>query len=298
VDDERGSQVLTAVIPAAGLGTRLLPATKVLPKELLPLVDTPVIELAVQEAAAAGIRDVLVITSRGKELLADHFDHQPELETQLLARNKFALLDTVRATAHGVRLHYTRQSEPLGLGHAVLQAETHVGPHPFAVMLPDDVMLGRRAVLAQLLDYWEPGRSVVAVTRVPRSEAGRYGVVSGPDGEAPFAFPVRSIVEKPDPEDAPDPCWAVMGRYVLDGAVFDILSDTHPGAGGEIQLTDALAELAGRGRLWAVAYEGQRFDMGDKLGYVKALIDYALGRPDMGAQVRGFLRQLADAGRF
>lgn len=290
--------VVTAVIPAAGLGTRLLPATKVLPKELLPLVDTPVIELAVEEAALSGIRDILVITSRGKELLVDHFDRQPELESQLQARNKLALLEQVRATAHGVRLHYTRQAEPLGLGHAVLQAEVHVGRHPFAVMLPDDVMLAEEPVLAQLLRHWQPGLSVVAVVRVPRSEAGRYGVVAGPDVKPPAAFPVTAIVEKPEPEFAPDPCWAVMGRYVLDADVFPILEQTRPGAGGEIQLTDALAELARQGRLMAVAYQGQRFDMGDKVGYVKALVDYALGRPDMGAAVRAFLRELADAGRF
>jgi UTP--glucose-1-phosphate uridylyltransferase len=290
--------VKTAVIPAAGLGTRLLPATKVLPKELLPLVDTPVIELAVEEAALAGIRDVLVVTSRGKELLADHFDHQPELESQLLARNKLAPLELVRATAHGVKLHYTRQPEPLGLGHAVLQAAWHVGERPFAVMLPDDVMLGPEPVLSQLLRHWQPGRSVVAVMRIPRSEAGRYGVMDGPAGDPPLAFPVAQLVEKPDPESAPDPCWAVMGRYVLDPDVFRILEHTRPGAGGEIQLTDALAELARRGRLWAVAYEGQRFDMGDKVGYVKALVDYALSRPDMVAAVRHYLRQLADQGRF
>jgi UTP--glucose-1-phosphate uridylyltransferase len=291
-------RVTTAVIPAAGLGTRLLPATKALPKELLPLVDTPVIELAVEEAAGAGIRDVLVVTSRGKELLVDHFDHQPELEAQLMARNKLAELEQVRATAHGVQLYYTRQPEPLGLGHAVLQAAQHVGERPFAVMLPDDVMLGPEPILAQLLRHWEPGRSVVAVMRVPRSEAGRYGVLAGPDAEPPLAFPVAAVVEKPDPAEAPDPCWAVMGRYILDPEVFRILEHTRPGAGGEIQLTDALAELAQRGRLWAVAYQGQRFDMGDKLGYVKALVDYALARPDTGAAVRRHLRQLADAGRF
>lgn len=286
------------VIPAAGLGTRLLPATKVLPKELLPLIDTPVIQLAVEEAKASGLDDVLVITSRGKELLADHFDRQPELESQLRERGKQAQLDQIIRVGHGVAMHYIRQPEPLGLGHAVLQAGTHVGPHPFAVMLPDDVMLGPRPVLAQLLDHWQPGRSVIAVTRVPRSEARRYGVVMGEAEPSHSVFRVDRIVEKPDPERAPTPTWAVMGRYILDADIFEILASLPPGAGGEIQLTDALAVLAQQGRLWAVAYQGERYDMGDKLGYIKAVIDYGLSRTDFRDDLTQYLRSLMDTGRF
>jgi UTP--glucose-1-phosphate uridylyltransferase len=292
------ARVHKGVIPAAGLGTRLLPATKVVPKELLPLIDVPVIQLAVDEARASGIDDLIVVTSRGKEILADHFDRQPELEAHLRERGKLEQLAAVSDVGAGVRFHYTRQAEPRGLGHAVLQAAAHVGHEPFAVLLPDDVMLGPRPVLAQLLDHWRPGFAVVAVMRVAREEAGRYGIVAGDVAPGSRAFRVEHIVEKPAPADVPPVAWAVMGRYVLDADVFDILETLPPGAGGEIQLTDALAELARAGRLVAVAYEGERYDMGDKLGYVKAIITHGLERPDFRDRLAAYLRSLADAGRF
>jgi UTP--glucose-1-phosphate uridylyltransferase len=288
--------VRKAVIPAAGLGTRLLPATKVLPKELLPLIDRPIIQLAVDEAWQSGIRDVLVVTSRGKELLADHFDRQPELEAVLRERGKLAELEAVHEPGRGARLHFTRQSEPLGLGHAVLQAEDHVGREPFAVMLPDDVMLGPRPILAQLLDHYRPGLSVVALMRVPREEASRYGVASGTMTEAVMA--IDRLVEKPPAHLAEEPSWAVMGRYILDPDVFGLLARQAPGAGGEIQLTDALDRLARQGRLLGVAYQGDRFDVGDKLGYIKAVIDYGLARPDFADDLARYLRSMADSGRF
>jgi UTP--glucose-1-phosphate uridylyltransferase len=268
----------------------------VLPKELLPLIDRPIIQLAVEEAAESGITDVLVVTSRGKELLVDHFDRQPELEDLLRQRGKLAELEAVHEPGRGLRLHYTRQADPLGLGHAVLQAKEHVGREPFAVMLPDDVMLGPRPILAQLLEHYRPGLSVVALMEVPREEASRYGVVSGHrDGRV---LHIAKLVEKPPAHLALDPSWAVMGRYILDPDVFSLLESLPPGAGGEIQLTDALDRLARAGRLVGVIYEGERFDMGDKLGYIKAVIDYGLARTDFAADLSRYLRSMADAGRF
>jgi len=280
------------VIPAAGLGTRLLPATKAMPKELLPLIDVPVIQLAVDDAVASGMTDMLVIVSRGKELLVDHFDRQPDLEAHLASRGKTAELEAVLSTGRGAVLHYTRQPEPKGLGHAVLMAKQHVGREPFAVMLPDDVMLGPRPILAQLEDYWQPGQCVVAVMPVPQAEAFRYGIVSAVGQVETPAFRVREIVEKPDPSQATDPAWAVMGRYLLDPDIFDVLEHLEPGAGGEIQLTDGLRAMAAAGRLTAVAYEGERFDVGDKLGYIKAVISYGLYRQDFAPDLVRYLKNL------
>lgn len=286
--------VRKAVIPAGGLGTRLLPATKVVPKELVPLIDVPVIQLAVDEARQSGITDTLVITGRGKGLLEDHFDRQPDLEETLAARGKTEELESVQNVGRGMQMHYTRQGEPLGLGHAVLTGRAHVDGEPFAVLLPDDVMLGPEPILAQLLRHWEPGLSVVALLRVPREQASRYGVAAGRmvDG----VLHVDTLVEKPRADDAPDPAWAVMGRYILDPDVFRILAETPPGAGGEIQLTDALAVLAAQGRLRGVPYQGERYDVGDKMGYIKAVIDYGLYREEFRAGLRAYVRQLLDRG--
>ena len=294
-----GPRIRKAVIPAAGMGTRLLPATKALPKELLPLIDVPVIQLAVDDAVQSGMDDVLVIVSRGKELLADHFDRQPDLEALLAARGKTAALEAVRSTGAGAVMHYTRQPEPKGLGHAVLMARHHVGDDPFAVMLPDDVMLGPRPILAQLEDHWVPGRSVVAVMPVARAEAFRYGIVTPVGEKVGPAFTVADIVEKPAVSQVSgDVAWAVMGRYLLDPDMFDVLEHLGPGAGGEIQLTDGLRAMAEAGRLTAVAYEGERFDVGDKLGYIKAVISYGLYRPDFAPDLKHYLADLARSGRF
>ncbi len=294
-----GQRIRKAVIPAAGMGTRLLPATKALPKELLPLIDVPVIQLAVDDAVESGMDDVLVIVRRGKELLADHFDRQPELEALLAARGKTDALEAVRSTGAGATLHYTRQPDPKGLGHAVLMARHHVGTDPFAVMLPDDVMLGPRPILAQLEEHWVPGRCVVAVMPVPRAEAFRYGIVTPIGEKSGPAFTVADIVEKPDVSQvADDVAWAAMGRYLLDADVFDVLEHMGPGAGGEIQLTDGLRAMAEAGRLTAVAYEGERFDVGDRLGYLKAVISYGLYRPDFAPDLKRYLAELAQQGIF
>lgn len=286
--------VRKAVIPAGGLGTRLLPATKVVPKELVPLIDVPVIQLAVEEAQQSGITDTLVITGRGKGLVEDHFDRQPELEETLAARGKTAELGAVQQVGRGMQMHYTRQGEPLGLGHAVLTARGHVDGEPFAVLLPDDVMRGPEPILAQLLKHWTPGLSIVALLRVPREQAPRYGVATGSMTHG--VLHVDTLVEKPRADDAPDPAWAVMGRYILDPDVFRILDETAPGAGGEIQLTDALAVLAAEGRLQGVPYQGERYDVGDKMSYVKAIIDYGLYREEFRDGLRAYLRELLDRG--
>ena len=291
------STITRAVIPAAGAGTRLLPATKVVPKELMPLIDRPVIQWAVEEAIASGVNDLLIVTSRGKSLIADHFDRHEELEHLLERRQKERELEAVRSVGEGARFHYTRQAEPLGLGHAVLQGAAHIGHHPFGVLLPDDVMVGSQPVLGQLAAHLQPGVCVVAAIPVPRAEASRYGIASGrmQDG----VMQVEHLVEKPPPgKVTTDPAWAVMGRYVLDGGIFDVLADLPPGAGGEIQLTDALAERAREGRLLAVAFEGRRYDVGDQLGYVKAVVRAALDRPDLAPALSRYLRDLMESDRW
>lgn len=282
-----------AVIPAAGLGTRFLPATKAQPKEMIPIIDTPTIQLVVQEAVLSGIDDFLVVIGREKGSIEDHFDRAPELEEFLRDRGKHDLLAVVQQVSDLANLHFIRQKSPVGLGHAVLQARNHVGNEPFAVLLGDDVMVGNPPILQQLLNYWEPGASVVAVQRVAREEAGRYGVVFG-EPQADGTVAVSHLVEKPAPDDTPADPLAIMGRYVLDPVVFPLLADLPQGAGGEIQLTDALDALAREHRLIAVPYHGKRYDVGEKLGFVKATIDAALDREDLRDDILRYLRQLLD----
>lgn len=282
-----------AVIPAAGLGTRFLPATKAQPKEMLPLIDTPTIQLIVEEAVASGIEDLLVVIGRDKGSIEDHFDRAPELEEFLRERGKTDLLEVVQAVSRLIDLHFIRQKEPKGLGHAVLAARRHIGENPFAVLLGDDVMVGEPPVLSQLTAEWRPGRSVVAVQQVPREEASRYGIAFGAwntDG----TFRVSHLVEKPPIDQVPGDALAVMGRYVLDPAVFSALEDLAPGSGGEIQLTDALDVLAADGGLIAVPFKGKRYDVGEKLGFVKATVEVALSRPDLRSEFLTYLRQLVD----
>ncbi|MCL6596669.1 MAG: UTP--glucose-1-phosphate uridylyltransferase GalU [Firmicutes bacterium] len=285
-------RVRKAVFPAAGLGTRFLPATKAQPKEMLPIVDTPCIQFAIEEALASGLDDMLVVTGRGKRAIEDHFDRAPELERAVARSGKDDLLDLVRQTADLVDLHFVRQKEPLGLGHAVLQARRHVGDEPFAVILGDDLIWSERPAIGQLLAVYERyGTPVVAVERVARERTGAYGIVAvAPEPLAPGVWEVEGLVEKPDPEQAPSDL-AVVGRYVLVPEVFDLLAAQGPGAKGEIQLTDALEALRRRRRLVAVEFEGVRYDTGDKLGYLKANVDFALRRADLGAEFAAFLRE-------
>lgn len=284
-------KVRKAVIPAAGLGTRFLPATKAQPKEMLPLVDKPAIQFVVEEAAAAGIETVLIITGRRKRAIEDHFDYAPELEAFLEQKGHRELAETVRRASELLPIHYLRQREAKGLGHAVLCAAEFVGAEFFAVMLGDDVIEADPPVLAQLMRvHKETGGSVLAVAEVAESELSRYGIIAGEMiGEG--LWRVRDLVEKPTPREAPSR-WAVIGRYILSPTVFGILRETPPGAGGEIQLTDALCVLCRNEPLYAYAFQGVRYDVGEKLGYLVATVEMALKHPEIGAAFRDYLRNL------
>jgi UTP--glucose-1-phosphate uridylyltransferase len=285
-------KIRKAVFPVAGMGTRFLPATKASPKEMLPVVDKPLIQYAVEEAADAGITEMIFITGRGKRTIEDHFDKAYELEAELTARGKIALLDLVKdVTPKGVNCVYIRQAEPLGLGHAVLCARSVVGDEPFAVLLADDLMQAGPSgvgVLAQMVaQYGKHHSSVLAVQQVERSETGSYGIVSGtPWGERTDR--VTGIVEKPKPDVAPSTL-AVVGRYVLSPLVFEHLANIRPGAGGEIQLTDGLAKLIEDEPVLAYRFEGSRYDCGSKIGYLQATVELALRHPEVATDFAAFL---------
>ena len=272
--------VRKAVIPAAGLGTRVLPATKVVPKEMLPIVDTPAIEYAVEECAAAGIDDVLIVTGRGKRAIEDHFDRAPELEAELEARGKAAELDAVRRSADLCRVHTVRQLAPLGLGHAVAIARHHVGDEPFCVLLPDEVMVGVDPLLALMAAHEATGTSVIGLAAVPRDEISGYGAAAVEPTEHSDVLRVTALVEKPPADEAPSNL-SVAGRYLFTPDVFDALDRITPGHGGELQLTDALVLLAEGTGLHATVIRGGRFDTGNKLDYLKANVELALLRPDL-----------------
>ena len=287
--------VRTAVFPVAGLGTRFLPATKASPKEMLPVVDKPLIQYAVEEAYAAGVRHMVFVTGRSKRAIEDHFDTAYELESELLAAGKQALLDVVRAVApDDMDCSYVRQPRSLGLGHAVLCAAHIVGEQPFAVLLADDLMVGPpggQPVLAQMADAFESlGRSVLAVQEVPEDQVRRYGIVAGAAaGERLIS--IERIVEKPAPEAAPSRM-GVAGRYILTPRIFDEIRNQPPGAGGEIQLTDAIARLMAKERVYAYQYSGKRYDCGSKEGFLQATVELALQHPEMGAPFRDYLKTL------
>ena len=297
--------VTKAVIPAAGLGTRFLPATKATPKEMLPVVDKPAIQYVVEEAVAAGLSDVLMITGRNKRPLEDHFDRNYELELTLERKNDLSRLSQVRASTDLAQVHYVRQGDANGLGHAVLCAERHVGDHAFAVMLGDDLIDARDPLLRQMIQVHEAtGQSVIALIEVPHQQIGMYGCAAvsplatpaGVDGD-PEVVQVTELVEKPDPDVAPSDL-AVIGRYVLTPKVFEVLHETGPGRGGEIQLTDALATLIGLDRatgggVVGVVFRGRRYDTGDKLDYLKTVVRLASERPDLAEPFNAWLREYA-----
>jgi UTP--glucose-1-phosphate uridylyltransferase len=286
-------RVRKAVIPAAGLGTRFLPVTKSMPKEMLPLVDKPGIQYVVEEAVRAGIEDILIVTGRTKRAVEDHFDRAPELEALLEFAGKSDLADQVRAIAGLARIHYVRQDEPKGLGHAVGLARCHVGDEPFAVMLPDDVMAEDSTVLADMLAACErTGGSVVALKRFGPEEISSYGVVTpaGP-GDSDGLVPIATMVEKPAAADAPSDL-AIMGRYVLTPAVFDHIEALRPGAGGELQLTDAMVALAAHEPFHGVVFESGRFDTGNRLDWLRATVEVALGHRELGADFRTILTDI------
>lgn len=283
-------KVRKCVVPAAGLGTRFLPATKAVPKELLPIVDTPTLQYIVGEAAAAGIEDVILITSRGKTSMVDHFDLSPELEETLASRGKVAERDTIRAISSLARLSAVRQHEPLGLGHAVLQASNLVGDEPFAVILGDDVMDSEVPAIRQLVDCYErTGKGVVALMEVPLEETSMYGIAAG-EMRDERTMTIERLIEKP--KENPPSRYAVIGRYVLPPSIFNHLRNTRPGVGGEIQLTDALASLAKEEGLVGYCLEGTRYDAGDRLGYLKANIAFALKRQDLREPLLEWLRTI------
>ena len=285
-----------AVLPVAGLGTRFLPATKAQPKEMLPIVDKPLVQYAVEEVARAGIPMVVFVTGRGKSAIENHFDVSFELEHELAGRGKHDLRRELHAISGLREVIYVRQSEARGLGHAILTAKPAVGEEPFAVALSDDVIESERPCLRQMMDVYEHfGASVIAIQRVSRHEVSSYGVIRAEVVRGGTwrgrLFRILDMVEKPSPEKAPSDL-AIIGRYILTPAVFQELEATHPGTGGEIQLTDALRSLLGRETVYGYLFEGKRYDAGDKLGFLKATVEFALKRADLGKPFRKYLKSL------
>lgn len=285
-------RVRKAVIPAAGWGTRFLPATKAQPKEMLPLVDKPIIQYVVEEAVASGIEDILIITGRGKRAIEDHFDRHLELET-VLGRSNNGMLEVVRELGNMVDIHFVRQKEQLGLGHAIYQARRHVGNEPFAVLLGDEVFMGHPPCLEQLIQvHTTVGGSVIAALPVPREEVRRYGIVA-PEPVGERLNRALDLVEKPPVDQAPSNL-AIVGRYVLDPTIFDVLADLPPGQNGEIQLTDGLKVMNHFSPVYAYEPITRRYDVGEKLGYLQATVELALGRPDLAEDFATYLRELTN----
>ena len=288
-------RITKAVIPAAGLGTRFLPATKAMPKEMLPVVDKPAIQYVVEEAVGAGLTDVLMITGRNKNALENHFDRVAELEATLEAKGDTAKLEKVNESTDLAGMHYVRQGDPKGLGHAVLRARMHVGDHPFAVLLGDDIIDARDPLLTRMLDEHDKrDATIVALLEVDPDSIHLYGAAEVEPTDDAGVVRITGLVEKPAKEVAPSN-YAVIGRYVLRPEVFDILERTEPGKGGEIQLTDALMEMAadveGTGGVYGVVFRGRRYDTGDKLDYIKAVVQLAVDRDDLGPELKPWLAQ-------
>jgi UTP--glucose-1-phosphate uridylyltransferase len=282
-------KVKKAVIPVAGLGTRFLPATKTVPKELLPIIDIPSIQYVVQEAVDAGIEEIIFVTGRGKDGIEDHFDEAPELEQILTNRGNTEMVKALRRIAEMIEVVSVRQKVPLGLGHAVLCARDLVGDEPFAVMLADDLVDSEVPCVKQLVDiYNREEEAVIALMQVPLEEVHQYGVIKGKE-IAPRLYQIEATVEKPVSNEAPSRM-AIIGRYILRPEIFTILQNQPPGRGGEIQLTDGLAALAHQRKMFGCAFVGERYDIGDKFGFVRATVAYALKRPDLRDKVRAYLK--------
>lgn len=284
-------KIRKAVFPAAGLGTRFLPATKSIPKEMLCLVDKPLIQYGVEEAVAAGCTEIIIVTGRDKAAMEDHFDSSPELEYALAAKGKQQLLDAVHCVSNLAKIIYTRQAEPLGLGHAVLMAREVVGNEPFCVLLPDDIVDAAVPCMKQMVEAFEQtGSSILASEVIEGPAISAYGVLDcTPDPRNPRLLDVKGMVEKPKFEDAPSKN-AIIGRYILTPKIFDMIENLTPGAGGELQLTDAIKALLQYEKVYGFHYEGKRHDAGDKLGFLKATVEFALKRQDLGPPFREFLR--------
>lgn len=281
-----------AIIPAAGLGTRFLPATKAMPKEMLPIVDKPTIQYIVEEAIESGIEDIIIVTGKGKRAIEDHFDHAVELEDNLIKKGKLDLLEKVKQSSK-VEIHYIRQKEPMGLGHAVWCARKFIGDEPFAVLLGDDIVRAEKPCLKQLIEQYEETRSsVVGVQSVPESETQRYGIID-PAGREGNRYHVRKFIEKPKPGEAPSTL-AIMGRYILTPEVMMFLDKQEYGAGGEIQLTDAIQKLNEIQRVFAYEFEGDRYDVGEQLGFIKTSIQLALERDDLRDNLLSYIEELVE----
>jgi UTP--glucose-1-phosphate uridylyltransferase len=287
------SKIRKAVFPAAGLGTRFLPATKAQPKEMLPLVDKPIIQYVIEEAVASGLTNIIIVTGRGKNAIEDHFDVSYELESLLRERGKTELLEQVRTISSMINVSYVRQGETLGLGHAVLMAKDLVGDEPFAVMLGDDIIDSAVPCMRQMIDVFDRHEGpVIAVHQVPASDISSYGVIDGAsEGESGRVYRIRDLVEKPKREDAPSDL-AIIGRYILTPDIFEALETTPRDAGGEIQLTNGLRTLKNRRAMYGYRFEGVRHDAGNKLGFLKATVEFALKRDDLGGDFRAYLKSL------
>ena len=285
-------KIRKAIIPAAGLGTRFLPATKAQPKEMLPIVDKPTIQYIIEEAIASGIEEILIITGKGKKCIEDHFDKSLELEMQLEKSGKTELLKMVREISDMVDIHFIRQKEPKGLGHAISCAKTFVGNEPFAVLLGDDIVYNdQNPCLGQLIKCFnEYNTSILGVQEVPHEDVNKYGIVDGVHVEN-GVYKVRNLVEKPEIDKAPTNV-AILGRYIITPSIFEILEKTKPGKGGEIQLTDALLTLISQEAMYAYNFEGKRYDVGDKLGFLKATVEYALRRPELKDEFNEYLKTI------
>ena len=284
-------RIRKAVFPAAGLGTRFLPATKAQPKEMLPIVDKPTIQYVVEEAVQSGIEDIIIVTGRGKNAIEDHFDRSVELEQALLQKGKTDLLAEIQKISSLISVSYIRQKEPLGLGHAILVTRSLVGNEPFAVFLGDDIIDSEEPCMGQMMRAWERyGDAVIAVQEVSRQEVRHYGIIDGVKvGDR--IFEVKDMVEKPEPEEAPSNL-AIIGRYILPPLIFDLLEETVPDQGGEIQLTNALRALLKRRAIYGYQFEGKRYDAGNKLGFLKATVEFALKRQDLAKEFGAYLKSL------
>ena len=287
-------KIRKAIIPAAGLGTRFLPATKAQPKEMLPIVDKPTLQYIIEEAIESGIEEILIITGRNKKSIEDHFDRSVELELELESKGKAEMLEMVRNISNMVDIHFIRQKEPKGLGHAIHCAKSFVGNEPFAVMLGDDIVYNEgKPCLRQLMDcYDEYKTSVLGVQTVPDTDVDKYGIVDGLKIEGRVAK-VKGLVEKPLVDEAPSNM-AILGRYIITPSIFEILERTKPGKGGEIQLTDALLELMSEEAIYAYDFEGRRYDVGDKLGFLEATVEYALRKPELKDGFIGYLKTVLE----
>ena len=286
-------QVRKAIIPAAGLGTRFLPATKAQPKEMLQIVDKPTLQYIIEEAINSGIEEILIITGRNKKSIEDHFDKSVELELELEAKGKTEMLKEVRKISEMANIHYIRQKEPKGLGHAIHCAKSFIGNEPFAVLLGDDIVYAEKPCLKQMIEvYDEYKTTILGVQDVPAGEVDKYGIISGMKIED-RVYKVKGLVEKPKVDEAPSNI-AILGRYIISPAIFDILEHTAPGKGGEIQLTDALKELATVEAMYAYNFKGKRYDVGDKVGFLKATVEYALRRDNLKDGFMEYIRGIAD----